>query len=382
MNWEPLNLASEEFAIPSEPPGLCGLIYAGKRHVVSGPPEALKTLLTLILALEHMRAGGTIAFVDFESGPAETRRLLEDLGASSEEIGRVIYFEPDGPPATDDVERIVGEGVTLVVIDAAAGAYDVSLLDDNKRVDAERFAATWIRPLWQRGVTTIVIDHVTKNSETRGKFSIGSERKLGQADVHLGLHAVKQLSRGTSGLVTVMTHKDRPGHLTRPKAAEIELRSDPESHRITWEVRPAETENESGWRPTVLMQRVSEFLERQAEPVSRKAVEQHVNGRAQYVRDALDCLIVEAYASETTGPHSARLVSSLKPYIDTSSHLVPSSSGTNSTSSSLVPPLKGDEDEDDIDGTNSTSSSHEDEVDIDELERLHLVHADIAGKTT
>ena len=312
-----------------------------------------------------MRAGGTIAFVDFESGPAETRRLLEDIGATSEEIGSVTYFEPDGPPATDDIERIVSEGVTLVVIDAAAGAYDVSELDDNKRQDAERFAAAWIRPLWQRGVTTIVIDHVTKNAEGRGKFAIGSERKLGQADVHLGLHAVKQLSRGTSGLVVVTTHKDRPGHLTRPKAAEIELRSDPESHRITWEVRPAETENESGWRPTVLMQRVSEYLERQAGPVSRNAVEQHVNGRAQYVRDALDCLLVDGYASETTGSRSSRLVSSLKPYIDTSSHLVPTSSGTHSTTSSLVPPSKGDEDE----------------VDIDELERLHFVHADIAGKT-
>jgi hypothetical protein len=38
-------------------------------------------------------------------------------------------------------------------------------------------------------------------------------------------------------MAKVMTQKDRPGHLPRPKAAELELTSDPVSGLITWEIR-------------------------------------------------------------------------------------------------------------------------------------------------
>ena len=130
-------------------------------------------------------------------GPVGARRLLDDLGATQEETSSIWYVEPDGKPDQDDIDKIVQSGFTLAIIDAAAGAYDVSDLDDNKRIDAERFAATWIKPFWINGIATLLLDHVTKNAETRGKFSIGSERKIGQADVHLGLEAVKQLSRGS-----------------------------------------------------------------------------------------------------------------------------------------------------------------------------------------
>ena len=99
MTWQALDLAADIYSKPSEPPIRCGLIYAGKRHLISGPPEAAKTLLALIFAIEEIRAGGTVAIIDFESGPAETRRLLEDLGATLEEIGAIHYFEPDA--ATD-----------------------------------------------------------------------------------------------------------------------------------------------------------------------------------------------------------------------------------------------------------------------------------------
>src|SRR5262249_48827941 len=142
-----------------------------------------------------------------------------------------------------DIDAIVAEGVTFACIDAAAGAYDVSELDDNKRQDAEAFGRAWIDPLWRQGVTTLVLDHVVKNAEQRGKFAIGSERKAGRVDVHLGLHVVHQVSRGGDGLIRIDTHKDRPGWLTRPSAAELELRSDPDTHALTWTFQPSTSSN-------------------------------------------------------------------------------------------------------------------------------------------
>ena len=245
---EALNLASPEFAVPSEPPAWCDLIYKGKRHALSGPPEAAKTLLALGIALEAIRAGSIVAFIDFESGPAETRRLLEDLGATTDELETILYFEADGPPEGDDLlEKIVKPGAELAIIDAAAGAYDASGLNEMDRGDIEKFAKAWVRPLHRHGVATILIDHVVKNRNNRGAFAIGGERKLGGVDIHLGLSAVTQMSRGTSGLIKVTTHKDRPAWLPRPRTGDLELRSDPTTHAISWSLRPPSDETGGGW---------------------------------------------------------------------------------------------------------------------------------------
>jgi hypothetical protein len=359
VSWEPLNLASSKFAEKPLPPAIAGLVYSGGRHVISGPPESAKTLLMLIIALEHIRAGGIVAHLDFEMGAIATRAMLDDLGASLEEIGGIYYVEPDRPPdPIQDLDDLFDAGVTLALIDAAAGAYDVSNLDDNKRADAERFARAWIRPLWERGVTTLVGDHVVKSGENRGKFAIGSERKIGQADVHLGLEVVKSLHRGSDGLIRIRTHKDRRGYLPRPTAAELDLRSDPETHAVTWMFRPA-SETTNGWKPTVLMEKVSRFLEQQPAPVSRNTVESQKLGARDYVRQAMDALAADGYAEEQGGQRGARLLSSLRPF-RTSPDFAATSPGEDARDlATSPPPLRGE-------------ASGED-VDEDELARLHLV---------
>jgi hypothetical protein len=298
VSWQRIDLSADEYAQPTEPPVTLGLFYRGKRHALSGPPEAAKTLVALVAGLEHKRAGhGEFGIVDFEMGEHATRLLLSELGATDEEIAAVYYAVADGPPGADDVAALVAAGVTFMVIDSAAGAYDASALDDNKRQDAERFARTWIEPLWKNGIATVLIDHVVKDTESRGKFAIGSERKLGTVDVHLGLEAITPLSRGTTGLFRITTHKDRPGHLPRPRAADLELASDPETHAISWTFRPAaEQAAESGdaWRPTVLMDRVLEYVDRHDyEPTSRTALTGAIKGNKQYLFQAIDFLILD-----------------------------------------------------------------------------------------
>jgi len=177
VNWLPLNLAAPEFAKLAVPPAICELIYRGKRHIVSGVPEALKTLLAAIVALTAIRQGIRVAWIDFETGPCGLRRMFEDIGATLEEIGSIHYVEPAGPPDDDDIAAIADECCGLAIIDAAAGAFDVSGLDDNKRQDVEKFANAWITPLWKRGVGTVLVDHVTKNADNRGRFTIGSEAR-------------------------------------------------------------------------------------------------------------------------------------------------------------------------------------------------------------
>jgi hypothetical protein len=104
VSWEALNLASSEFATRSEPPRWCDLIYAGKRHLLSGPPEAAKTLLAWIIGLNAIRSGTKVAALDFEMGPEMTRLLLLDLGGTLDEIRSIYYVQPDSPP-TEGAQR-------------------------------------------------------------------------------------------------------------------------------------------------------------------------------------------------------------------------------------------------------------------------------------
>jgi hypothetical protein len=99
MNWQALDLAASEYDQPPRPPDIGGLLYGGKRHGISGPPESMKTIVAWILALEHLRARNTVAVVDFEMGPYATRLLLLDLGFTLDEIReRVVYYDSPGAP--------------------------------------------------------------------------------------------------------------------------------------------------------------------------------------------------------------------------------------------------------------------------------------------
>ena len=318
MSWEPIQWASLGERPPAMPT-IGGLVYPGRRHVFSGPPEAAKTFAAFALAIPIVRNGETVLHVDFEMFAYETRQRLREMGITPDELERVKHVEPDVPPRRDVIYGLVDEWKpTLAIIDAAAGAFALADLDDSKRQDAEKFAALMLEPLRVRGVASVVLDHVTKNVETRGRFAIGSERKIGGADVHLGFEPVTPFARGRTGLIRIFTHKDRFGYLPRPRAAELELRSDPETHAITWDFRPAAGEEGEAdtWRPTVLMEKVSRYLESQSKPVSRNSVESDVKGKRDYVREAVTVLVAEGYVTESVGPRNARLLASVRPFRD------------------------------------------------------------------
>jgi hypothetical protein len=314
--WEPLNLNLLEERPPIQPTlGGVGLIYPGKRHVFSGPQETAKTLAAYAIALEEVRAGGVVLLLDFEMGQWDARDRLRELGASAEDFERIHYLEPEGPASEEIVcELIARWAPTLAIIDAAAGAYALQGLDDNKRGDVERFAVVYVRPFWLREIATILVDHVVKNADNRGRYAIGSERKVGSADVHLGFEAITALARGGAGRYKIVTHKDRGGWLPRPRAGELELRSDPDGHAITWAFKQPAAESEDGWKPTALMERVSRYLEGRDDPTSRNAVEGDVTGKRDYVRQAVDCLVSEGYVNETAGPNRARLLLSVQAF--------------------------------------------------------------------
>jgi NrS-1 polymerase HBD domain/AAA domain len=216
---------------PPEPPGLAGLIYKGQRHVLSGEPEALKTWLALVVAAQEIRAGLSVLYIDLEStGPRDILARLRNLGLKDDEIAdHFSYFHPDEPisVALSDIDAFLTKWKPSVVfIDAMQGALALHQLDENSATDIETFYRIVVDPLRAYGAAVVTLDHVTKATEGRGKWSIGSQRKIGACDVALGLEVIQEFGRGRVGKARIRTHKDRPGYLSRPNAGEFELTSD------------------------------------------------------------------------------------------------------------------------------------------------------------
>ena len=196
MSWEPINLAKLPERDPASPTlGGVGLIYPGKRHVFSGAFESAKTLAAYAIAIEHVREGGTVLLLDYEMGQWDARERLRDMGATELDFERIAYVEPETPANPDTIPTLIEAcAPTLAVIDAAVGAYGLQGLDDGKRVDVERWAGLYVWNFWKRDIASITLDHVTKSKESRGAYAMGSERKIGGADVHLGFEVAVPLA--------------------------------------------------------------------------------------------------------------------------------------------------------------------------------------------
>lgn len=338
-SWMPQNLASLADTPPVEPTlGGLGLVYPGKRHVFSGPQESAKTLAAYVVGLEVVRQGDRIVLIDFEMGPWDAKGRLVDLGATPQDLEAMLYVAPEVPATPAVIAYLIQQEPALVIVDAAVGAYELQGLDDNKRSDVERFTRIYVKEFWRASIATIVLDHVTKNSETRGNYAIGSERKVGGADVHLGFTVIHPIKRGASGVYKITTHKDRGGFMKRGKLAEFELVSDPDTHALSWAfTTPTESDEEHPFRPTHLMEKVSRFLEMQPEPVPRNTVEKASLGKTDYVRVALDTLTDEGYIVETKGPNRMRLVELERAYREDSDFVQNDTSVRPSSSPQFAP---------------------------------------------
>lgn len=316
--WRPLNLV-QLAANPPEPPTIGGLLYPGKRTVLSGETESMKTWFALILAKAELDIGRPVCWVDLDAmGPGAMLQRLELLGVTRDQIEEGFhYIEPSEQLGTTQLAELVNliedQGVRLFVIDAFNPILSLHGKDPNNVTDVEHFWRTYADPISRAGAAPVLLDHVVKNPDNRGKYASGSERKASGAIVHLGFKLLEPLRKGGVGRTLLSVHKDRPGYLPRPALGRLIL--DAAGDLITFHVEPDKSHDaEGGFRPTVLMERVSRYLEPQPDPVSQNQIENGVEGNRDGKRKALETLVDEGYATRTDGPNRAKLFTSTRPY--------------------------------------------------------------------
>ena len=226
----------------------------------------------------------------------------------------MLYLRPKDAASPAAIEAMV-EALKPAII--TTDSYDAALalfgLEPSNE-DLRAFEARVIDPLRYHGAALLAPDHVTKNREQRGRYSIGGQAKLAIADAHLGLTSLVPLRRGGEGKLKVEGPQGQPRRLAARRRVHAPLRR---GHgELSWDVRPEEADagDESTFRPTLLMARVSAYLAPLRPAVPRSQIKRNVKGKDKYIDQAIDALIREGFAEEEPGSHGARLVRLVKLY--------------------------------------------------------------------
>jgi 5S rRNA maturation endonuclease (ribonuclease M5) len=314
--WEPLADVYAAAERTPEPPEILrgssgALIYRGARHLLSGEPETLKSWIAAAACAELLASGQTVLWWDADGmGVATLIERLEALGAPREAVStRLLYLAPDRPfdeEAGRVMERVCDERrPAMAVVDALNPALELCGLDPNKTADVQTFLRRVVGIFHGAGVATVIVDHVSKDRDSRGRWAYGSERKVGGVDVHLSVELVGEppTRARPQGRAIVRAGKDRPGWHERGEGRRVgefalDLRAE-----VPWRLELGRTTDR--WRPTALMERVSVFLEEQDEPVSQRVIEAGVRGKTGYKREALVELVRSGHVEriEATGMH-------------------------------------------------------------------------------
>ena len=295
------------------------LTYAGRVHWLSGEPEALKSWLALLACSQVMARGGRAVYVDLEDGAAGiVSRLLAMAIAPSLISTSFAYLAPDGAlrhTARDDLKPLVS-AADIVIVDAATEALAAQGLSAKDDVDVASWMALLPRWAAKLGPAVIVIDHVIKDAENRGRWATGSQHKLAGLDgCAFTLEGVQPGGVGMTGRSRLYLSKDRHGQV-RPHAVPStggkswlgDLVVDSSGPFVDVALHPPAVRDPSEpFRPTVVMAKVSEALTKAGKPLTGRDLEARVTGKATVIRAALAALEDEGHIAIEAGARGARL---------------------------------------------------------------------------
>lgn len=311
------------------------LLYAGLVHGLHGESESGKSLLAQAEVARCLQAGLRVVYIDYESNASTVVGRLLLMSVTREAIRRhLVYVRPERSPA-DPAERdawraLLDEPAALVVIDGVTEALTTM---GRSTVDNDE-VTLWFRQVPRAiaqatGAAVVLVDHVTKSTEGRGRFAIGAQAKMSALDgASYAVEVVQPLGRGMRGVLRLWVGKDREGGVRpycgrfRPAdraqlAATVVV--DSTAGPITVEVQPPDDLQGTParpFRPTGFMERLSRALEGRTEPLPGNALVRRsdlVTGKAEHKAKALDVLVTEGYVQRRqTG--QALLHTSLRPY--------------------------------------------------------------------
>lgn len=346
-SWAPIDLTdivggTHVVEVPAGMPRVdgAGLLYPGRVHSFHGESESGKSLVAQAEAARILADpdAGRVLYVDWEADQVAVVGRLLALGAPDKAaLDRLDYIRPEAAPYALPEEReawaaLLAQRYDLAVLDGVTEALVTSggATKDNDEI------TKWVRAVPRRiaqrtGAAVVLIDHVSKDTEGRGRFAIGGQAKMAALDgAAYVVEIVEALGRGLRGAVTLRVAKDRPGGV-RPncgpyrksdrtqEAARVIVDSTFGEFIVVTIQPPRQKVDEGGpgggeFRPTLLMERASMFLEGRIGASSTRVVLAGVSGKEKAVTEALRILAAEGWITSEAGARGAILHESLRPY--------------------------------------------------------------------
>ena len=307
--------------------GIC-LVYPGLTHSFHGESESGKSMVLQYEAARLITAGRPVLYVDFESdAPAVTERLTM-FGATRDAIlNHFDYRTPEVSPNASAAElQAWGDMLTgtydLAVIDGVTDSLGVFGLSTKDNDEIAKWARILPRQIASKtGAAVCVIDHVTKDSETRGRFAIGGQAKIaGLTGAAYTVEIAEPLGRGLRGVIVLRVGKDRPGYVRghsapmrsdrTQEAARVILDSTSEHVTVTVEARTGADVPREQRRPmrfTGVMEKVSKALEKASTPLSTRALRELVGGNKDRLASAVSDLLADGYITVCEGERGATM---------------------------------------------------------------------------
>ncbi len=329
--WEPVDLGPVlrgECVTPAptvlEVAPLVFLFYAARISALIGETESCKTWLILVAIAQELNAGHHVILADFEDRPETAVERLRALGVATEAIATHLTYLNPGGRFDELAEAVITEAIesrgpaSLAVIDGVTEAMSDIGLDPMSGTDVAAYYQGSPRWLARTGAAVVLVDHVTKSQEGRGRWAIGSERKLSGLDgAAYTLESLRPFGRGKTGLVKVTVAKDRCGHVRQHAGAGgviavAELKSWPDDG-VTVTFEAPESSEGATFRPTHIMTKLSEAII-ETPGLSTRALHACVTGKTETKTLALELLVTDGYAEARPGARGARLYHSLKPF--------------------------------------------------------------------
>ncbi|MGA8723419.1 MAG: AAA family ATPase [Acidimicrobiales bacterium] len=331
-SWEPVDLrpvlAGEQV---TQPPSVLEredgvrLLYGGRLNLFAGETESLKSWCWQLAATQELKAGQHVIVIDFEDTPEGTVERLRSLGASAEQIeAHLTFIQPESrfDELAEEVIRdyIAQRGApTLVVIDGVTEAMSQIGLDPTKGPDVAAFFASYPTRFARTGAAVVLVDHVTKSTENRGRWAIGSERKLsGLTGAAYMFDVLSPFGRGRTGKAKLTVAKDRCGHVRQHEGsgrviALLELRSWPDGG-VTASLAAPEPVSEGPFRPTGVMEQLSAMVA-ETPGMGVKQLRAAVRCKASTTDLALEILVNEGYVTVEPGPNRLKRHVSVRPFL-------------------------------------------------------------------
>ena len=269
------------------------LFYAGRLNAIHGEPGHGKTNILLSACAVDLKRGGRVLYIDPEDTPRGFATRARLLGIAPEDITERIHYLHC--PEFEDIRAThrwaVEAKPSLVILDGLAEAMAGYGADEDNAQQTLQFLKSYLRPFCETGAAVVIADHVTKNSDNRGRFARGSGAKLGRYDgavyaVELG----KAYSPTVPGFVRLKVAKDRNGGVGPVGSTPAEIHFAPSAIDETTIVEIRQAEQQGPWKPTVLMEKIVEHL--RVHPRAKKR-ELRPLGRAPYVDKAIEILLEE-----------------------------------------------------------------------------------------